>query len=114
MIYIGFSKRSHKLYARVLCKNFKHCAPIDIQDNKCVIYQFVHKNKIVIIPVTKRDLSILNKYGWKFIKYDTDITSIDINSDKSWTCVQFTKHVCNIENKWIQTPDDLYKYLIKK
>ena len=48
MIYIGFSKRSHKLYARVLCKNFKHCAPVDIQGNKCLIYQFVHKNKIVI------------------------------------------------------------------
>ena len=114
MIYIGFSKHTHKLYARILCKKFRHCAPIDIDENKCLIYQFVRKNKIVIIPITKRDLSILNKYGWKFIKTDCEHIFVNTKSDKSWTCVQFTKHACKIKNKRIQTPYDLYKYLMTK
>ena len=114
MIYIGFSKRSHKLYARILCKKFRHCAPVDIHGNKCLLYQFVHKNKIVIIPITKRDLSILSKYGWKFIKYNYSIAPKDIKTDKSWTCVQFTKRVCKIKNKRVQTPYDLFKYLTHK
>jgi len=114
MIYIGFSTRTHKLYARILCKRFKHCAPIVIQKNSCLIYQFVRKNKIEIIPLTRRDLHILNKYGWRFVKYETKNISSVFISDKSWNCVQFTKNFCNIKNMFIQTPDSLYKHITQK
>jgi len=112
MVYIGFSKQSHKLYARVLCKNFRHCAPVIGDGKNFLLYQFVHRNKIAVIPITRRDLSILHKFGWQFIEYRGNINSNIKN--KPWTCVQFTKQVCNIKSVRIQTPYGLFRYLEKK
>ena len=109
MIYIGFSPRTHKLYARILCKRFKHCAPLVVQRNKIYLYQFVNKNNINIISLKKRDLLILEKYGWVFIKYNGIFNQDCVRP--ALTCVQFTKQSCNINNHKIITPYDLFKYL---
>ncbi len=109
MLYIGFSNYSSKLYARLLCNEYKHCAPIIINGDTAVIHQFVHINKIVKITIQKKDLKILRRHGWKFIKYPTDTERIP---DFFYlTCVQFTKSVCGIKNIKIQTPLALFKYL---
>ena len=111
MIYIGFSTRTHKLYARILCKKFKHCAPVVIHNNKCYLYQFVKRKNIVKIPLTQRDLLILEHYGWKFIKYNAKNAPRNAENIPAITCVQFTKRFCHISKKRILTPDDLFRYL---
>ncbi len=109
MIYIGFSTHSHKLYARILCKKYKHCAPVIVNKNECIIYQFVNAYKQEKISIKPRDLNILKQHGWTFVKYNCKI-----NPDTKFvalTCVQFTKHLCGIKNIMIQTPDKLFNFL---
>lgn len=112
MLYIGFSKKSHKIHAKLFCKHYKHCAPVVIKGDTVIIYQFVRINKIVKITINKKDLAVLEKYGWKFIKYPIDIERIP--KSHYLTCVQFTKNMCGINDVKIQTPFALFKYLNKK
>ncbi len=113
MIYIGFSTQSHKLYARILCKNYRHCAPVLIMRNKCILYQFVRYGKIVPIYIRHRDINILKHFGWIFIKYDTTISKKNLLQSHAMTCVQFTKRASGIKNITIQTPDALLKHICK-
>lgn len=112
MLYVGFSTKSHKIYANILCKHFRHCAPVIITTNKAFIYQFTKLNRVVLIPIKKRDIQILKQYGWVFIKYNFSCPSLP--RFKGFTCVQFTKKICGIKNIFIQTPDSLFNYLHKK
>ena len=114
MLYVGFSTQSHKLYARVVCKKYRHCAPLLITNNKCIIYQFISYKKIVPIYIRQRDIEILKHFGWIFIQYDGKFNIRHTLKSKALTCVQFTKHVLNIKNIAIQTPDELLKYLNTK
>lgn len=112
IIYIGFSKKSHKLFTNIICREYKHCAPVIIEKNTCKMYQFTKHNKITVINLKYRDIEILKKYGWNFIKYDIKSTP-NISDIYAITCVQFTKTFCGIHNIVIQTPDAFLKYLIK-
>ena len=109
MLYIGFSVYSHKIHSQIFCRKYKHCAPVVINGDNVMIYQFVHVNKITKIIINKKDLNILKKHGWKFIKYSNKIPNI--NGLRCLTCVQFTKRACGINNIKIQTPDALLKYI---
>ncbi len=111
MIYIGFSKRTHKVYAKIFCKNFRHVAPVIITKNKCVLYQFVNRNKIVLIPINPKDLNILKQYGWKFVRYGCKFNPEYAIKSKPINCVQFTKRACGIKKSNILTPYALFKYL---
>ncbi len=111
MVYIGFSTKTHKTSARILCKTFRHVAPVLIQNSKCVIYQFVNMNKVVMISIKITDLNILVHYGWKFIQYDCKFTPEHALKSKPITCVQFAKRACGIRNIKIQTPDALLKFI---
>lgn len=113
IIYIGFSIQTHKLIARIVCRKFKHCAPIVIKKNRCEIYQFTNKNQITVIKIKQRDIKILEQYGWKFIKYNI-AKMPNISDIHTITCVQFTKQFCGINRYDIQTPDGLLKYISKK
>jgi len=112
MLYIGFSNYSNKIHARLLCKKYKHCAPIIVTKDNVEVYQFVHINKIVKICIQKNDLQTLKKHGWKLVKISTTPDNIRISC--GLTCVQFTKKFCDIKNIWIQTPLALFKYLTEK
>ncbi len=112
MIYIGFSTRSHKIFARILCRKYRHCAPILIMKDKCIMYQFIARGKISLIALRLKDLNILKHYGWEFIKYDRKF--IPRVKTKSYTCVQFTKQSIGINKITIQTPNALLKYLKRK
>lgn len=112
MIYIGFSTRSHKISARILCRKYRHCAPVLITQDKCIMYQFIARGKISLIALRLKDLNILKHYGWKFIKYDCNFTPA--LKSKSYTCVQFTKQSIGINKITIQTPNALLKYLKRK
>ncbi len=114
MIYIGFSKRTHKLYAKILCKRFKHCAPVVIHGQKCYLYQFVNRNNIVKIELNKRDLTVLKHYGWIFVKYSAKNAPQCPEKIKAITCVQFTKRFCHIQKKCVLTPYDLFRFIHDK
>ena len=107
IIYIGFSSHTHKFISRILCKHFKHCAPVIVSQDKCEIYQFTKPGQITVIPIQQRDLKILEQYGWKFIKYN--VNKLNTSNIHALTCVQFTKTFCNIHKIYIQTPDALLK-----
>lgn len=111
MLYIGFSTKTHKIYARIFCKKFKHVAPVLITNKKCILYQFVRPNKIVLMPIKKRDLNVLEQHSWKFIRYDCKFTPRKAIKTKPINCVQFVKRACGIKNIKIQTPDALLKYI---
>lgn len=78
------------------------------------MYQFVRFNKIVLIPIKKRDLRILQQHGWKFVKYACKFAPKRAIKSKPINCVQWTKHACGIKNMAIQTPDALLKYITHK
>ena len=112
MSYIGFSNYSNKFHAKLFCRKYKHCAPIITNNDSVIIYQFVNINKIVKIPIHKKDLKTLKKHGWKLIKYPIDTEHI--LETHCLTCVQFTKKACGIKDIKIQTPFALFKYLKEK
>lgn len=114
MIYIGFSTQSHKISAHLFCKKFRHCAPILVGSKICVLYQFVRPGKMVPVKIKPRDIKILSAYSWVFIKYDCKLNLERTRNAKNLTCVQFTKCVCDIKNKSIQTPDALFRYINHK
>jgi len=114
ILYIGFSTKTHKIYAKILCKKYRHCAPVLFYKNKCVIYQFVTPKKIVPITIKHRDINILKQYGWVFIKFNGKFIYKRATNNHALTCVQFTKSVCDIKNKAIQRPDALLKYITAK
>jgi hypothetical protein len=111
MIYIGFSTKSHKLYARIICRHFRHTAPVVIIDDKCIIYQFIKPKTISLIAVKYKDLKILEQFGWKFVQYNKQFNIQHALKTHPITCVQFTKRAFGIKNITIQTPDGLLKYL---
>lgn len=113
MLYIAFSKQTHKLFAKIFCRNFRHCAPMIKTKDKFVLYQFIKHNNIAEIHLSKRDIKILSVHGWKFVKYNAKFAPQHAKDKKSITCVQFTKNFCGIKNIFIQKPDDLYKYVKK-
>ena len=114
IIYIGFSKKTHKILARIVCCDFKHCAPIIMTKNKYELYQFTNTHNINVIEIKKRDIKILQQHGWKFVKYNLKKAPQKALKIKAITCVQFTKKFCCIKKITIQTPDALLKYLQKK
>ena len=114
MIYIGFSKHSNKIYAKIFCRCFKHCAPVMEHHDKFILFQFTKHNDIHKIYLKKRDIKILEKHGWKFVKYNKKNNKNYAMYSKSFTCVQFTKKFCGIHDIKIQTPDKLIEYLQQK
>lgn len=114
MIYIAFSTQSHKLFAKIFCRKFRHCAPVIQTQNKFILYQFIKHNNIAKITLSMRDIKILSVHGWKFIKYNAKFDRTRTKDKKSITCVQFTKNTCGIKNIFIQRPDTLFKYTNKK
>ncbi len=112
MLYIGFSNYSHKIHSKIFCHKYKHCAPVIINNNSVIIYQFVCIGKIVKITIKRNDLKTLKKHGWTFVRYSRISKPIIIK--RGLTCVQFTKNVCGIKNIMLQTPLALFKYLQTK
>ena len=100
--------------ARIFCRHFKHCAPVVTKKNRFEIYQFTNIKNINIIPIKKRDIKVLEQYGWRFIKYSAKSLPQNALNIHALTCVQFTKKFCGIKKVSIQTPDELLKYLTKK
>ena len=110
MIIIAFSNKTSKILPRIFCGELKHVAPIVVQKDKIILYQFVKPGTIVPLPILARDINILMSYGWRFI-WLSDVMAQPIKVNKIYTCVQLAKHIIAMKNPWIQTPNALYKQL---
>lgn len=110
MIIIGFTGKTSKILPQIFCHKFRHVAVIVPVENILIMYQFVHRKKIVKIQLKMRDLKILLKHGWTFIylpgKIPHGFENIDV-----WTCVQLAKQAIGIHAAYIQTPYILYRRL---
>lgn len=110
MIIIAFAHKSSKKIPNLICKKFKHVAPIILNKNKMQMLQFVRKNNIHKINLKMRDIKILKKHGWFFIFTNNNIPC-DFQPNKAWSCVDLCKRALGIKQHWIQTPDALYRHL---
>lgn len=111
MIIIAFSDKTSKILPRLICRKFKHVAPIAVHNDKLVMYQFVRRNICVKVHLRMKDIKILNKNGWRFIYLTGDVPP-NFNTKNVRTCVELTKRAIGLESRLIQTPNALYKYLI--
>ena len=56
MMIIAFSDKTGKMLPRVVCKKFKHCAPIVRTDCGLVMYHFVRRGHIYKIKLRDCDI----------------------------------------------------------
>ena len=109
MILVGFTCKTSKILPRIFCRRFRHVAVIITTPCGLVMYQFVHRKKIVLISLSLRDIKILMRHGWEFI-LSPRLPSVanDIARIRAFTCVQMAKKAIGMRNIWIQTPAALY------
>ena len=111
MIIIAFSRKTSKILPRIICRKFRHVAPMQCRGDKIVMYQFIRPGHIENINMHMRDIKILHAHGWEFIK----LNNINMPHGNWWhgaySCVNMTKRACNIHTVFIQTPDGLYHAL---
>ena len=109
MIIIAFAPNTSKLLPRIICRRFKHVAPIYVKQNKLIMYQFISHNNIAQITLQMRDLKILARHGWCFVCLAVSARKTPINNVNAITCVSMVKKIIRIHNIFIQTPYALYK-----
>lgn len=114
MIIIAFCTKTSKILPRIVCDEFRHCAPITIHSGmprNLIMHQFIRPARIAKIQLTMRDINVLRRHGWRFL-YIPRETACG-STPRAFTCVQLCKKYLGIKNIWIQTPDALYRYLAK-
>lgn len=112
MLIIGFTSKTSKILPHVLCRKWRHCAPILTcpNDGTMIMYQFVRRGKIAQIKLHLRDIKLLHAAGWRFIYLP--ITPQSNFTHGAWTCVDMTKRAIGISAPFVKTPNALYKKLI--
>ncbi len=114
MMIIAFSTKTSKILPRILCRHFRHCAPIMCDKSHLVMYQFVRLGHIEQIQMRPRDIKILAQHGWVFVYLSPHTPTRQYDFIHAYSCVDLTKRAINMHNIFIQTPDRLYKYLTQK
>jgi len=110
MVIIGFSCKTSVPVIRLLCGHFKHCVIITKHTDKFILHQFIRRNNVAHIAITKRGIAQLVQNGWVFIYLHQSPIRFNIHT---WTCVNYVKNAIGLRAFWIQTPNALYKYLKK-
>ena len=64
MIIIAFSNKTSKKFAQLVCRKFKHVAPIIPDGRFLIMYQFVRPGYVEKIKLGTRDLKILKAHGF--------------------------------------------------
>lgn len=113
MIIIAFSENTSKILPRILCRHYRHCAPIVCNDKDLIMYQFIKRNRITKIHLHPRDIVILRQHGWAFI-YISPVTNVNLDYVSAYSCVDLSKRALKLKSMFIQTPYALYKHLTHK
>lgn len=111
MIIIAFSNKTSKFIPNILCRKFKHVAPIVPRGNKLIMFQFIAPGRIEKIALRVRDIKILKTHGWRFVYIDGATLAHDFNPYHARSCVDLAKQAIGLHNWRIQTPYALYKNL---
>ena len=111
MIIIAFSNKTSKKFAQLVCRKFKHVAPIIPDGRFLIMYQFVRPGYVEKIKLSARDLKILKAHGWQFIYINGIDVPYDFNMRTAYSCVDLAKRAINMHNIFVQTPLALYKRL---
>ena len=114
MIIIAFSKNTSKVLPHILCRHFRHCAPIICNGNHLVMYQFITHNHIEQIHIKPRDIGVLRAHGWEFIYVSPTINCNLFDYMHAYSCVDLSKRAIGLKSIFIQTPYGLYKHLQQK
>lgn len=115
MIIIAASNKTNKTLSRLLCKNWKHVAPIVANNDKLTLYQFTRAwRHATPIKLQWRDMKILEQHGWIFIPLSYTQTNTNIEKIRAVTCVAFTKRAIGLSDIKIQTPNQLIKATISQ
>lgn len=110
MVIIAFSEKTSKLLPRIVCRKFRHCAPIILTQHGMIMYQFTAPGNITKININMDGIRRLRAHGWRFIYIPTDAPH-DFASGKIFSCVGLSKRALRINSAWPQTPDGLFRYL---
>ena len=115
MIIIAFSENTSKILPRILCRKFRHCAPIICDQQDLIMYQFIRHNQIEQIHLHARDIAILAAHGWRFVYVSPNAHCYGFDfSSHAYSCVNLSKRAIGVRSFFIQTPYSLYKYLTQK
>jgi hypothetical protein len=105
-IIIGFCPRSGKSFARIICRNFKHCVVLFPSGKKYILVQ-IGADGIRAFFIGLRVISRMRKDGWEFL--ETRNVSRITHRVNMLTCVGFAKRAAGIGDRFVLTPDQLYK-----
>ena len=111
MIIVAFSDKTSKILPQLICKKYKHVAPIIPSKNSLIMFQFVRPGHIKQIKLNTRDLKILELNGWDLIYIDSVAPIHEIKLNSTTTCVNMSKKMLRIRTVFIQTPFAFYKKL---
>ncbi len=113
MIIVGFTHKTSKIFPRLFCHRFRHCAPIVIDANgQMILYQFVRRGHVSQIPITPRGLQRLRANGWRFIILSgAPHNEFNRHTNYAPTCVALTRHAIGIHGMRPITPYGLYKQI---
>lgn len=112
MIIIAFSDKTSKILPRMVCRKFRHCAPIvPAAHGRMTMYQFTSPGHVSKIDLCMRDIRLLARNGWCFVYIPCDaVPNFDAHA---YSCVALSKQALRLHRPLIQTPDGLYKHLNK-
>lgn len=112
MIIIGFSEKTSKILPRIICRRFKHCAPIIPMGRDMIMYQFSSPGCITKIQINMHGIRRLQLHGWQFIYLPIDAPA-QFDLMNAFSCVDLSKRAIRMHAPGILTPDALYKHLQK-
>jgi hypothetical protein len=105
---IGFTPKTSRIIPRILCRKFRHCCVIDIEN---MILIQIGADRVRFIKINMNIIQKLMRNNWVFV-YCRDKQNKNTQFN-FLNCVGFAKRVIGIKNPFILTPYALYKYLIK-
>ncbi|MBD5389207.1 hypothetical protein HDR63_03045 [bacterium] len=114
MIIMAFAPHTSKILPRLVCRRLRHCAVIlPGAGDDLTLYQFVRRNRVIRIPLRRRDIRILRAHGWRMVYVSPGRTPDPAEFARAWTCVDMARRALDLHAWWIQTPLALYKHLTR-
>jgi hypothetical protein len=106
-IIVGFTTKSTAVLPRFFCALFRHCAII----TDGMLIQ-IASDGIRSFKIGKREITKLEESGWMFMEYEIP-DNHGLKIPHILTCVGFAKKALGINNIFIWTPDQLFRFIYR-